>query len=1630
MRVRLFGPLRVEVDGDPVAVRGAKERGILALLAGRANGVVSTDTLIDELWGERPPPSARKSLQSYLTRLRDHLEPHRTPGVGGTRIESLNGGYRLTVGVDELDLLEFEDLVRTGHESLRAGALATAYSTLSTALGLWSGEPFHGLEGSLIAMQVSHLHELRRQAVDDRAEVALLLGRHRRVIPELEAELVTDPFREALWRQLMIALYRSGRQAEAVQAFDRARSVLLENLGLEPSKELQRTLELILNQDSSLDVPNGETTWFPAGTTGVDTVFVGRDAELSEVLSWWPPNGPAFGWLYGTSGIGKKRLAAEGALVLRRRGVPVLYGSDLPATSDPLRSLRRAFAVLDEDRIPDGAQLEKRFGEDGLMIILDDVDAIHTALAESLAAMTQQVSMPLLVLMVSEARPGQLFGSLVEDRCLELGPLTVEDVNRIVEGYVGEDGGLVGGEVYVQSGGIAALVHQIALERAHQDTESRLAVSISNMSEQHQLINATGNAVLEEIAELQDLETLERSRTDIADLERPPYRGLARYDIEDADLFFGREEEIRHLILKLVEGGVVGVVGPSGCGKSSLVRAGLASAAVRGLVPGGPWRPTVVVPGSDPVTQLKQALAERRHDSRRQLLVVDQLEQLFIACPDPLERVEFLEALARFPSEDESPAIVALLRADYYGHLSISASFSRLFEDGTMIVGPISAEQMHRCIDLPARRYGLDISPGLVSRLITECVGQPGALPLLSTTLLELWEARRGSSITISDYLRIGGVEGAVARLAEDTYRALDSERQAILKRVLLRLAGPGDSETVVARHVPIDVFGDGETAEVVRILIEDRLVTSEGETVTVAHESLFREWPRLLEWLDEDRLGREIHQHMIEAASLWERGGEREEDLYQRARLAAAMDWASNEPERLDEGEQRFLQASQDRAERVSRETEERARQAESTSRRLRRLSAAVLAVALVAAAAGVFANIQRSQARSEAEAALAASLGAQALQQDAIDLSLLLAVQARQIVDSGPTRGSLLGAVLRAPQVLGVMRSGAGRLTNVAVSPNGEFVASVSADARLDLWSTVDRTLVATFQNEGDWGPASSLAFSPTGNLVAVAEEWGRPTGAVRIWDIRSGSQTQIIELPIFSPLVVFSPDGTELLALDVEGGLHHIDPLEGRIITSEEELQAVDEGGMNLGWSRDGTTLVVSSGSEVVVRSAEGDVRLDTEGWALPSPDGSLLAVANVYGEVLIVDAGNGETIAELRGHTAPVDDLEFSPDGTLLVTSSWDGTVVVWDVATGQLIETYNGHAGRVTGVSIDRAGEVVYSSGLDGALIAWDLTGGDRFGMRPWILESRVGGAMVVAGGNEIAALSEPGVILVDTDTGTSRSLIVGDFWALGTTPAEPLVALAGEMGHVIDAVTGETIVGPIDLRSDGVGWIAVLPDGRLAVTSPAGLRVWTPGEPDPISLSTTMMWGLTASDDGSLLAGGFDDGSVGVWETDDWNEVTRIPPAGAGDPVLGLRFDPSATSLLTYAIEGPMRVWDVRTGRQTSDELTGHSGFVLDTSFSPSGASMISVGSDGKVGLWDTSTWRLAGLLPGPPATWGWGWFLDETRIVTLFEDGSTREWSADPADWETWACHVAGRSLTQKEWETFLTGRLYDPAC
>ena len=550
MEFRILGHLEAVAEGRVLTPRGAKQRSLLALLVLHANETLSTDRLIDELWGEHPPATAAKTLQVHISHLRKTLAGG-TNNNSGDIIVTRDRGYELRLDPERLDSHQFELLVAEGRRELAQGRPERAVRALERALSLWGGPPLADVAYERFAeREVARLADLRTAALEQLVEAQLELGRHDEVVPQLEALIREHPYRERLRAQLMLALYRSDRQAEALQVYHDARRSLVEQLGIEPGEHLRDLERAILAQDPALSSPAVEAAELPP-ELDAGTLLAGREAELEWLRGHWRRAQRGAGravLVAGARGMGKTRLAAELAGELQRDGGEVLYMSGAGEPDGARAALARA-----------------RGARRPVLLVFDDVDrAGEEQLAWLGELVVELAGLPVLVLATSEA--SALSTRLRADATLELAPLDPDGVRAVAQLYAGgrDDVSVAVEHLAEVSGGVPQRVHRAASDWARGEASRRLGAAADRAAGERMGLRVAEDDLASDVVELQAV----RRRAGLEDAERVvvacPFKGLASFDVEDAEVFFGRERLVAEMVARLPGAPLLGIVGPSG----------------------------------------------------------------------------------------------------------------------------------------------------------------------------------------------------------------------------------------------------------------------------------------------------------------------------------------------------------------------------------------------------------------------------------------------------------------------------------------------------------------------------------------------------------------------------------------------------------------------------------------------------------------------------------------------------------------------------------------------------------------------------------------------------------------------------------------------------------------------------------------------------------------------------------------------------------------------------------------------------------------------------------------------------------------------------------------------------------
>ncbi len=1150
-----------------------------------------------------------------------------------------------------------------------------------------------------------------------------------------------------------------------------------------------------------------------------------------------------------------------------------------------------------------------------------------------------------------------------------------------------------------------------------------------------------------------------------------PYKGLLPFEPEDSELFFGRERLVDDIAARLTAAGFLAVVGPSGSGKSSLVRAGVVPK-LRSAADGN-GRTAIFTPGAHPGAQLAGA-----RDAT--LLVVDQFEEVFTLCRDEEERSAFIEALLD-AATDKARVIVAL-RADFYGHCTAYPRLASALEERQALVGPMSAEELRRAIERPGAQAGLVLEPGVVEGILRDVAGQPGALPLLSHSLLETWKRRSGRMLTVIGYLQSGGVHGAIAKTAETVYReALSAEQQALARSIFLRLTELGEGTEDTRRRVSLAELvprrgQEAEVDEVLRTLADARLVTIGKGTVEVAHEALIRHWPTLREWLDEDREGRLLHRRLTEAAQEWESLGRDPGALFRGMRLATTGDWATAHDPELNELEREFLTASRHAGEREA----ERQRRA---NRRLRALLGGAVVLLALALLAGALALVQRrhakhAQAVAEGQAltADAKRLGTLAGTETNLDRKLLLAVAALQLEDLPETRGDLLRVLQDWPAAFRFIRPSRVQIRALAASPDGRLLASA------DSFGVVRFHDLRTWKLSGAPvrvdGPVSqqAAAFSPDGRRMAVGTV-AQNRVSLDVVDVsprtskRIGSWRSVPAAagPLRFIRLAFSPDGRRIAVavatatakspVPVGERLLLVETGSGRVVWQRTYPLRTGQNEVQVAFARPGA-LVTSAqqGDTLLWNATTGQIerRFPVGGPFAVSPNGLLAAVAqnspnpaDASASLAVLDLRTGrQRSLEPLPASAWIVGLQFTPDAKRLVGASFEGAMRVWDLASGSIEQTYSGQ-GSGLNLAVLQGGSAVAYGSQSGSVTAWAITGAQRLGRTFRWNSSNMGCSSVPClavnpQGTLMATNQADGsVALIDLRTHKLVATLPArngpDADALAFFPDGRTLATGGVNGHVtLWDVTARSVERTLRFP-DPVVWATVSPNGRLlAVQTRAQER---PGSRvDVLDLSSRAVLyrhrlpsggdrgGLSFSPDGRKLA------ALGCCEHGSFIEVWA---ARSGTKLYDHRglattiaFSPRGGLLGAGTTDGRLVLLNAHDGKPLESPIRVATETLESISFSPDGRLFAATSADLTTTLWDLrSRKRLGSSFPVRQEALPVAQFTPKGDLLIVYL-ADAAQWPTDLRTWERFACQVAGRELSRDEWRDLLLARPYRGVC
>jgi WD40 repeat protein/serine/threonine protein kinase len=1144
-----------------------------------------------------------------------------------------------------------------------------------------------------------------------------------------------------------------------------------------------------------------------------------------------------------------------------------------------------------------------------------------------------------------------------------------------------------------------------------------------------------------------------------------PYKGLRAFDESEYDDFFGRDALIEHLSDRLTQTRFLAVVGASGSGKSSVVRAGLmprlrSEAFVVGFLP-----------NDHPITSLAyalasistQATAEKLDEQLRAnvksldwlasqwlgkrdlVLVIDQLEEVFTLCTDAQEQAHFLALLHHAVSTPDSRVrVIVTLRADFMDKPLQYADFGKLLQQNVEFVLPMTASETEQAITLPALRVGLRVDSTLLAQLLSDVRAQVGALPLLQYALFEVCERRDGRDLTLGAYHAMGGMTGALAQRAEETFARLNPSQQTAMRQVFLRLITLGEGTEDTRRRAKlaelIAIAPHSGVADLLAPFTMQRLLTLDTDlltrepTVEVAHEALIRTWERLKEWLNTSRDDIRQQRQLALATAEWEQANQDPSYLLSGNRLAQFAEWTTTTDVALTAQERAFVQASLN--EQTAKRQQDEVRKAhearlEKRSQAFLRGLVAVFALAMLGGfglsavaingrnAAQNNLNVSESlRLASEAQNVLSQSRG------DA-ELATLLGIRGLKTAYSKQADATLV----KATDNLFIKKRFTGHTSDVsavAFAPDGRTALSASQDNTLILWDVASGERIRTLTRHT--GGVLGVAFAPDGKTALSASR----DNTLILWDITNGEaihtftgHTSLVNS------VAFAPDGKTALSASYDGTPILWDVASGdKIRTFTGYTSLVN----SIAFAPDGKTALSASydGTPILWDVASGDkIRTFTGYTSLVNsiafaPDGKTALSASYDSTLILWDVATGKAIRIFAGHTNWVVGVSFSPDGKTALSASQDNTLILWDVASGKAIRTFVGHTSDVNKVAFAPDGKTALSGSLDSTLILWDVATGETLrtftGHSDYVL-----GLAFAPDGKTALSGSYSTLILWDVSSGESIRTFTGHtnwVYAVAFAPDGKTALSASYDSTLIlwDVTSGEAIR-TFTGHTGGVLDVAVAPDGKTALSASRDntLILWDVATGETLRTftgHTGVVNSVTFAVDGKTALSGSSDNTLALWDVATGETLRTF--IGHTKAVNSVAFSSDGKTALSGSSDTTLILWDVKTGENLRT-FTEHTNWVYDVAFSPVGKTALSASRDNTLILWDVATGANLRTFTGHTGQIsGIAFSPDSKTVLSASADETLRLWDVDYRDFITYACTRVFRDFTPEERERY----------
>jgi len=1188
------------------------------------------------------------------------------------------------------------------------------------------------------------------------------------------------------------------------------------------------------------------------------------------------------------------------------------------------------------------------------------------------------------------------------------------------------------------------------------------------------------------------------------DSKRLPYPGLMAFEEADAAIYFGRDDDIRALIQRLearrVQGGekLVVVLGASGSGKSSLVRAGVAPRLKQDLhnwIVLPPFRPQ-----GEPLDELALAIASALGDAKNWrkwrgefegenparalkdlardlraahgqneahiLITIDQGEELFSGA-DAGQTERFFEVLNAMLSAQLPYLATMTLRSDYLGHLQQETRLGAPFEQFGL--KPMPLERVRDIVLGPAKLAGVTVDDALVTEMMADA-RTDDALPLLAFALRELYDRtvfdKTGGTrhMTVDAYRAMGDaqaqlspLENAVRRKADEvlaqanpTAEDLQALKEAFIPG-LVRVNAEGEYVRRAAEMGKIS----SRAMPLIERLAKAYLLTVRHERgvalVEVTHEALLRKWPRLKDWLDEEKEFLTGKEQLDQDLADWEAAPEREkaQALLWGLKLARAQSWLTAKPRQLSDAERKFIEVS------IAHAAALRRREL------IRTAGALAVVLCLVFSFVAAYLVSKRHDAQAAAAGArMAASetdseFAATEMTRGEEPVSLAYLADALNKNSTNQKAIALAVSELRNAVLPVETLHHEGEVQDASFSPDGTKVVTASGDDTAQVWDVATGQKIGEPMRHADW--VHTAEFSPDGTKVVTAS-WD---GTARMWDARTGAQignAMQHDVSVEGGKVNsahFSADGTEIVTASWDHTARIWDATNPAHAEIGKPLVHELPGGISeTVW----TAMFNPAGAPqvVVTASADHEARLwdaatQTEkahklqngevNKAVMSPDGRWVATAGDDGTGYILDAKTFQAVGRpLRGSGEPIDFVSFSPDSRTVVTASQDKTARLWDVPTGNPIGQPMVHEGWVEAATFSADGKYVVTASADRTARVWDAhTGqplsepmrhsGDVYMARfsptdsslvvtasfdhtariwKWNKVAELRGISSSAGSlrtvclnaddERLVTVTESGAQIWNARTGQSAEQMTATgpvTLATCSVDGSLMFTASGKQGQIRNAMTGAPVGEAITLVETPAAAVIDAHDRLLAVVSPHNLEIWDAAtgqkKGNPIQLGGDAT-GAVFSGDGSMIATWSHGGTVRVW-----NVATG---AAIGQPMIhkgevkSANFSPDGQLLVASSTSGhEASFWTVETGAAAG--VLQVDNWVPDAEFSPDGK-WVASSYGGAAQVWDAATKsRLSQLMQAKDTVLVSTFSPNSEWVLTASQDGVAQVWDA-----------------------------------